>query len=379
MRKIISGLILLLALLSVSCDRFEHSFKPADQVDVEAVLFTPLQTAFNNVTSTDVSAVMAYYDDAYLHNSQQKTDRETWFLSLLSTYSGLSFTVDVQAVQPVSIIDTLSLVTWRLTASDGSKAIVADSTFFGEEIIKRGGSWKLYGNRDACCPPPTYKQRVLIESFTATWCPTCPGVDIQLHQLQEDFPYNLSYVAYHGNDQLDIGNLDVYGYYTANQPSVVFQGTTKIIGYSENNAQFYNQLANQIAVSDAAITLTNLDFSLSGTTLTGSVRLNLLEQGIDSNSLKLKYVIIDKVSDFNYSAQAVPCRNVVIAKGTKSLTGLDLNQPVSFSLPFNNLPASYNNALPSDSYLVIWVQVTPDPFNSNATVYNALEAFIPVK
>jgi thiol-disulfide isomerase/thioredoxin len=374
-----TGLILFLALLGVSCDRFEHSFKPADQVDLEAALFTPLQTAFNEITPTDVSAVMEFYDDAYLHNNQQKADREAWFLSLLSTYPGLSFTVDVQAAQPVSVTDTLSLVTWRLTATDGNKAVVVDSTFFGEEIIKRGGNWKLYGNRDTCCPPPSYKQRVLIESFTATWCPSCPNVDVQLHQLQEDFPYNLSYVAYHGNDPLDIGNLDVYGYYTANQPSVVFQGVTKIIGYNEDNAQFYNQLANQIAVTDAAITLTNLDFSLSGTDLSGTVRLNLLEQGIDANSLRLKYVIIDKVSDFNYSALAVPCRNVVIAKGTKSLSGVDLNQPVSFSLPFNNLPASYNNTLPSDSYLVIWVQVTPDPFNSNATVYNALEAFIPLK
>ncbi|MFO7659856.1 MAG: hypothetical protein R6V77_02985, partial [Candidatus Cloacimonadaceae bacterium] len=187
-----------------------------------------------------------------------------------------------------------------------------------------------------------------------------------------------SYLAYHYNDPLDSGNLDVYSYYSAAQPTVVFQGVSKIEGYQPGNDVFYNQLATQIANTDAKISLTNLDFTIVGNNLNGSVRLNLLDQTLATTGLKLKYAVIDKLSETNYFGSTTPCRNVVLAKGTKSLLATDMDNSVSFSLPLDNLPVAYNNTLPNDSYLVIWVQVTPDPFNNDAMIYNALEAYIPV-
>ncbi len=378
MKKYLGLIIIVIGLFAASCDRFEHTFKLVETLDLQAELFTPLQNAFDGIDSSDASAVMSFYDEDYLHNGQEKSDRESFYLSLLQQYSDLTFNVTLLAQQNITPDDTLTTVNWTLQAINAAKQVVADSTFFGEKIIKRGSSWLLYGNRDYCCPPVTYKQRVVIESFTGVFCPSCPEVDILLHSLQESYPNNLSYLAYHYNDPLDSGNLDVYGYYSAAQPTVVFQGTTKIEGNQPGNAQFYNQLAAQISDTDAKISLTNLDFAVAGTSLNGTVRLNLLDQTLDPAGLKLKYAIIDRVSNVNYFGSTTPCRNVVLAKGTQSLAASDLDNSVSFSLPLTSLPASYNNTLPNDSYLVIWVQVTPDPFNNDATIFNALEAYIPV-
>jgi len=368
MNKLIYCLIMLVALLSASCDRFDHAFKPAAQEDLETRLFEPLQSAFDASDSADVAAVMAFYDDDYLHNSQQKADREAWFLDLLDSYPNIAFNVQFQSVQPFTEEDTLALVTWRLTASDNNKVIVADSTFYGEEIIKRGSNWKLYGNRESCCPPVTFKQRVFIETFTYQTCPNCPIVESYLHELQVQNPYNLSYLEYHLNDPMDIGNQDVYGYYGyPAMPSVVFQGTNRlIIGQDTQFQPVFDQLVAQIAATDSKINLTNLDYVINGQTLSGSIRLDLLDQSLDANTFKLKYAILEKVSSYNNSV-GDPCRNVVLAKGTKSLQGADLAQSVYFNLPFVD-------ALPVDSYLAIWIQVTPDQFDNNAPIYNGIEA-----
>jgi len=380
MQKIILGLVIVLALFATSCDRFEHTFKPAETIDPVEVLFDPLQTAFNTITATDVSEVIAFYDEDYLHNGQQKSDREAFYLSLFQSKSDLNFDIELIATQPMAITDTLSTVTWRLTVTDIASQVVADSTFFGEQIIKSGNTWLLYGNRDYCCPPILYKQRVLIEDFTYITCPNCPVVSGWLHQLQEAYPNKLSYLAYHMSDPLDVGNLDVYSYYDIpSMPTVVFQGETKIIGNNTENETLFNQLANQISDTDSQINLTNLDFVISGQNLSGTVRLNVLNQNLDTTQLKLKYAIIDRESaNYTYLPSGNPCYNVVIAKGTKPLLNADLEQSVSFNLPIDNLPLAYAGNLPIDSYLVIWVQLTPDPFNNNATIYNALEAYIPV-
>jgi len=379
MQRIIYGFILVLALFITSCDRFEHTFEPLVTIDPQEVLFIPLQSAFDSVTVDNITAIMAFYDDDYLHNNQQKADREAFYLSLLQQNDSLSFSVSLLNQPVIAPGDTISTVIWKLLVKDNQNQTVADSTFIGEKIIKRGNSWLLYGNRDTCCPPVTYKQRVFIETFTYRTCPNCPIVENLLHQLQIENPFNLSYLEYHVNDEMEIGNIDVYGYYGYPQmPSVIFQGTNRIIGSNTDNEQIYNQLVNQIAATDSKINLSNPDFIVSGQALSGTIRLTLLDQSVDTTQLKLKYAIIDKESTYFNNYAGDPCRNVVLAKGTKPLQGIDLSQPVYFNLPLNNLPLVYGNNLPIDSYLIIWVQVTPEPFSSNATVFNALETYIPI-
>lgn len=380
MKLYIFVLLVITIMFSTSCDRFKHTFEPAVTQNPEEILFTPLQTAFDAITANDVSAVMVLYDDDYLHNSQQKADREAFFQSMFAKVSDPVFTVSLIASQTIGIDDTLSTTTWQLLVTDSAKQVIADSTFFGEEIIKRGNTWLLYGNRDTCCPPVTFKERIIVEKFTYTTCPNCPDVAEQLHQLQLAYPYSMSYLEYHVANQLNIGNGDVYGYYgNPSMPTVVFNGQSMIIGNNTDNEQIFNQLATQISNADAKISLINLDYVISEQALSGTIRLNVLDQNIDTSTLKLKYAIVDKESaDYTYIPSGYPCRNVVIAKGTKSLLDADLSQAVNFSVPINNLPAVYGGNLPTDSALIIWVQVTPDPFNSNAKIYNALESPINV-
>jgi hypothetical protein len=200
-------------------------------------------------------------------------------------------------------------------------------------------------------------------------------VEALLHDLQVAHPANLSYLEYHLNDPLNCGNDDVYGYYGyPSMPSVVFQGENKIIGNNAENEQIYNQLVNQLQNTDSKIELSYLNYNVVGQTLTGSIRVKINDQTIDSDLLKLKFAIIDKESDTYTNDAGAACRNVVIAKGEKPLLDENLNRLVNFSLPLNHLPNTYHGALPLDANLVIWVQVTPDTFNSNATVYNALES-----
>jgi hypothetical protein len=379
MPKYLITIIIALTLFVAACDRFEHTFQPQVTLEVSQILFNNLQAAFDSIDATDVSEVMHYYAEDYLHNGQEKADREAWFVSLLTTRPDLTFDVNLLNFQDIGVDDTLSEVNWQLKVTDSADQIVADSTFYGEEIIKRNGAWLLYGNRAGCCPPITYKQRVFIETFTYTTCPNCPAVEALLHQLQLAYPYNLSYLEYHLSDPLDVGNLDVYGYYGyPDMPSVIFQGETKIIGNNTSNEQFFNQLAAQIAGTESRLNLANLDYSIVGQTLSGTVRLNVLDETLDTSQLKLKYAIIDKESADYTNFEGIPCANVVLIKGTKSLVGADLGQAVNFSLSLSSLPNAYNGTLPQDSYLVIWAQVTPDPFNNNATVYNALESAITV-
>jgi len=381
MRKTIYILLLLITVCITSCDRFKHTFAPENTVDIDLVLFEPLQTSFETITANDVSAVMAYYADDYLHNSQIKSDREYFFHSLFQKADTLTFQVNLLATQPVGENDTLAVSTWQLIVTNTAKQTLADSTFYDEKLIKRDNTWLLYGNRTECCPPVTYKQRVFIETFTYTTCPNCPVVEALLNQLQIAHPNNLTYLEYHVSDPLDMGNMDVYGYYGyPAMPSVIFQGETKIIGNNEDNEQIFGQIVDQLAATDSKIDLGYLDYSFSGQTLTGSVRLTLNDETLDPAQLKLKYVIIDKETDPDvyHNSQYEACRNVVLAKGTKSLLDADLSQPVNFNLPFSTLPVGYDGALPIDSYLVVWVQVTPDPYNVNATIYNALESPITV-
>lgn len=366
-------ILILMAIFIASCDRFEHTFKPSEITNAESVLFTPLREAFSQISSDDVSAVMDLYDDDYLHNNQSKTEREAFYLSLFEGRQDLNFTVTIIASQNIAVTDTTSLVSWMLQVKDQANNSIADSTFLGEYIIKRGSSWKLYGNRDYCCPPPEYKQRVFIEYFTGKFCPSCPQVATLLHQLQEAYPINLTYLAYHIADPMDIGNTDILTYYgNPPQPSVIFQGENKIIGNNADNEQIFNQLVAQIANTQADLILTNLDYTITNQLLSGTIRVNLLNDLLDSSKLHLKYAIIDKLSDAHtYLPSGTPCYNVVLAKGTKSLNGADLSQTVSFNLPFNS-------NLPIDSYLAIWVQVTPDPFENNAKIFNGIEAYLQV-
>jgi hypothetical protein len=153
-------------------------------------------------------------------------------------------------------------------------------------------------------------------------------------------------------------------------PVTVFQGKQIINGNNPDNDEVYTQLIQNLAAETAKVELTNLQHSTSVNTLSGTVGIELKDQSVITDNLKLKYVIIEKVSNQYTNSAQVPCKNVVIASGNVSLADADLQQPISFNLNFTG-------TLPSDAYLVIWAQELPTDFNNNAFIYQALESYIP--
>jgi len=358
------SLTLLFLLLSVaSCDRYKHTFEPVVPTNYQTELFTPLATAFGTITAADVQPVMAFYTDDYLHNGQTKADRENWFVNLLQNKAVSSF--EVTLLNVVQQSDTLALAKWQFRALDNANQAVADSIFTGDKVVKRGRGWYLKGNQVSCCIVTPHK-RVFIEYFTYRTCTYCPAVEALLDEMQTEHPNDLTYLEYHVNDEMDIGNLGIYGYYGyVNPPVAVFQGMTRIQGANPDNEANFNALYNTISNQDSEINFTNLTYGFNGQVLEGSIRLMVDNQNINLNQCKLKYAILDKESTYN-NAAGLHCRNVVRAKGETSLNGVNPAQPVSFNLPFSV-------TLPADSYLALWVQTMPDPFANNATIYNGIE------
>jgi hypothetical protein len=358
---------LLLLLLVVACDRFEHSFEPEQTSDFQTIMFDPISSALENITATDVNPILSFYDDDYMHNGQTKTSRQTYYQSLFSLVATPSFEVTLLAQEQVN--DTLAVANWRLVVKDNADNVISDSTFIGEQMVSRAKGWKLYGNRDNCCGP-VISQRIFIEEFTYTTCPNCPVVEELLHQLQMTNPNNLTYLEYHINDPISPypANMDIYTYYgNPPFPVVFFQGVTKIAGNNEDNEAVFAQLAQEIAAQQGKVQIANPDYAVLGGQISGNVQVNIVDTNVTQTNLKLKYALIDKVSaDYTNNADE-PCRNSVLVKGEQSLSSADLTQPVTFSMP-------YAGTIPTgDAYLVIWVQDIPAVFTNNAPVYNCIE------
>jgi hypothetical protein len=365
--KYFAYIMLALTVLTVmSCDRFKHTFEPADTIDFEAELFTPLANAFQNITAADASAVMSFYAEDYLHNGQYKSDRETWFLDILTQYPSAVFTAELLQSQAVN--DSLAVTNWQFTALDGSKGIVADSTFLGERLLRRNGSWLLYGNGDDCGCNPVITQRAIIEYFTFKTCPNCPIVEELLDNLYLSYANQMTYLEYHLNDPMAIpANYNLFQYYgLTNMPVTIFQGQTIIYGNNEDNEAVFTQLVQNLSSQPAKIGLTELQHAVVGNNLSGTVRVELKDTEVTQENLRLKYVIMEKVSDIHTNAAGVPCKNVVLASGFTDLSSTDLQQPVSFSMDFSG-------TLPSDAFILVWAQKVPATFDFNATIYHALE------
>jgi len=360
------SLLILLALVFVlaSCTRFDSKFDPPQTIDFGALVFTPLQLAFDDASALDLTGVMSIYDEDYLHNGQIKSARENFFRSMFDETDAPQFTVSLLA----SVVenDTLANTNWRLQIyAPDTRILLADSTFTGERLIKRDGTWKLWGNRISCCNPPA-RQRAVLESFTFVGCPNCPPVEQALHDLQMQYPLDVSYIEYHVGGPFDSNALDVYAYYGyPAMPTVVVQGLNRLIGNSSENLALYQTLVQSIVQANAEVLLTGLSYTYTaGVQLAGSVQVTPVNDGFDTQNLRLKYVIYERERDYGNPPHTY--RNIVIRKGEMDISGSNLSQPLSFSLP-------YQGALPDDAHLLVWVQRQPATFGSNARIYNGLE------
>ena len=215
-----------------------------------------------------------------------------------------------------------------------------------------------------------YGQNVLVELATGLTCVNCPYVEEALHNLKQQYGNRLSYVEYHINDPLDIGNFDIFSYYGMYVlPTSVTQGTQTIIGGSPTSQDDLNALITPILAETPLVQFHDLNTTLEADTLNCSVLLSV-DGSVPLEDLHLKFVLIeDENTNYQNAAHEHPL-NVVIAKSEVSLSQSNFDEPVEFAL-------SGLSYLPDDITLVIWVQTLEDPYNSNTCkVYNVTEKAI---
>ncbi|MDD2229985.1 MAG: hypothetical protein PHY48_11290 [Candidatus Cloacimonetes bacterium] len=362
-------LIVMLALLS-SCDRYEHAYTAPVITDfgaiLEANLFTPMQTAFNQSTASDVSSAMVYYADDYLNFGVSKSEWEQDLLTMLAGVANPIFVVSLSAVNQLN--DTIAQANWRLIISNpANKSVIADSSFVGERLEKINGNWLLKGNQ-MTCEPPVSKQLVIAEYFTYRTCTNCPHAENKLKELQLQYPHNFIYLEHHTSGGLELAGETTAAYYGAYSPPVtVFNGKEKVTQSNAASLAQYQSLVDAYVQQDTPIRYQlSSTPTVNGRDLSGSVLLTPLLT-LDQSNVVLNYVIIEEVSPYsNVSTPDVFLHNVVRAKGSISLNGVNLANPISF-----NLTSTVD--LPEDIRLVIFAQQKPATFQNDATILGGID------
>ena len=359
--KYFSIILILLSLLLVSCDRFEHKFSTAPAEDMNTLFFSPLQGAFNRITASDISAVSDFYKEDYLHNGVNKSERLTWIQSFLNGNSGVTYTISEVSA---SLTDEHNAqANWRLIVSAANtKEVLADSLFMGEKLVKVDAHWLLYGNQ--ACVQVNAKQLVIAEYFTFRTCPSCPPAEAKLQQLQNQYPENFIYLEHHTTMELALPGDQTPAYYSAfSAPVAVFQGMEKVGQSGATSLAQYQAIVDNLVQVDIPVYYTLSDVSINGNEITAQVVL-ASQIELQQADLVLNAVIItDEVEYQNVAGQ--PLHNVVRGKSSKSLAEVDINEAIPITV-------SATGSLPQNFKLIVFAQHKPSSFANSSTIYGGI-------
>jgi len=368
MKKIVYVLLIIVLLGISSCDRFDHSFQPLEQVDFQEELFSPLQEAFNNATPEDLSSVMAFYAEDYKHFGITKSEWETKLHSIISPL--INPVIQVSLITATLQNETNALANWRLTISDDTKTVIADSLYTGERLRKENGKWLLRGNQCGCDPAaPTPK--VIVEYVTNVGCSYCPAVENVLHNLSSQFGEDFIYLTHQLSGPVAFSD-PLYAYYNAfSAPVSIIQGKHKLVGGTQDILDQYTP-----TVQSELDLLSQMDYRVINATveeknISGSVKLTPLSASFNQEELILNLVVIDLVSTA-VNAEGEHLTNVVIGRKRIDISTVDLSDPVDFDMDANII-------IPEDAALVVFAQKTPATFANNATIYSGLQYPLTVK
>ncbi|HQO18394.1 MAG TPA: hypothetical protein PLJ85_04380 [Candidatus Cloacimonas sp.] len=368
MKKIVYVLLIIVLLGISSCDRFDHSFQPLEQVDFQEELFSPLQEAFNNATPEDLSSVMAFYAEDYKHFGITKSEWETKLHSIISPL--INPVIQVSLITATLQNETNALANWRLTISDDTKTVIADSLYTGERLRKENGKWLLRGNQCGCDPSaPT--QKVIVEYVTNVGCSYCPAVEDVLHNLSSQFGDDFIYLTHQLSGPVAFTD-PLYAYYNAfSAPVSIIQGKHKLVGGTQDILDQYTP-----TVQSELDLLSQMDYRVINATveeknISGSVKLTPLSASFNQEELILNLVVIDLVSTA-VNAEGEHLTNVVIGRKRIDISTVDLSDPVDFDMDANII-------IPEDAALVVFAQKTPATFANNATIYSGLQYPLTVK
>jgi hypothetical protein len=125
-------------------------------------------------------------------------------------------------------------------------------------------------------------------------------------------------------------------------------------------------------------TFENIDYTLTSSELNGSVQINLLST-LETEDLQLVAVLMEDYNSDYTNYNGVPHNNIVLKRSSKDLSSEDLSLPVTFQIDdLQDLAAYYQQQLPEDLTLLLWLQTITTPYNEQfCQIYDVLE--IPVQ
>gem|GEM_PF-470475 len=359
--------ILLALVLIASCSRYDNDYVLSN---FNLELLSPLKQALQNATADNISAVMGYYHADYLYSDLRKADREAMYQSVFEITGDKTF--DLELIQAEQTTASQAKINWKLKvlSDPGTReeTVILDITFTNEQVIKEGGMWKFYGNRQSQ-NGQEQNQKVLVESFTATWCTGCPFVEERLDELQQAHPGRIIVLENHYADALDFGSAESYAYYgQTTLPYSVFQGETKVSGSNDTALNQYNINSTYLMNQPARFAIEQKAQAISGQNVTATIRFTCLNPDVFPEQLTLRYSIIGSM-DATVAGTTKTYHNVVLARGSAAMSADDLNTDIPISLSFAHLPGG----LPEDASLVVYLQNYQPSFTNTSTVFNAIQ------
>jgi len=427
MKKYSVLISLMILLIILGCDRFEHDFytPPVAHINSSAnVGYTPLEVAFFDVSDSGSDPIEEWTWDLdgdgipeHIFTPTTNPDSVVFtyinpatYTAILTIDDGRTISTDTTYVEVLDASSPLAdfdydqpdydqlLINFTDTSTPGTNPIVSWEWDFNNDDITDSSdqnptyTFPDYGDFEVSLlvSDGTYEntitktisvigRSVLVELFTGRWCQNCPKAEEALHNLETIYGSRFSYVEYHWNDELETDfAFDLFQYYpnAAGFPFGVINGNAGFIYATPSVEEIQAAVQEVIAPllqQEPQVTYENVQTNLLGTNLTGSVEIAL--NNIPTENLNLVVVLMQDFNAEYPNFHGDPHHNIALKRELVDISAIDLDNPVEFSInDLNIMPDWYNGVLPENISLVLWVQTIELPYNeTTCSVHNVIE------
>jgi thiol-disulfide isomerase/thioredoxin len=357
MKYIILLMVVVMTLLGITaCDRFTRPEKleinSLNEELVATIFNETLTTAVNEITPSDVSAVLNSYTYNYLNDGVTKSDMEARFEAIAGENAKGTLHIEYE------ILDSeKAKIQWVIKNTNN------DIVFFDiDHLAVTDNNFLFLGNDFEATPEN--ETVAFIEVLTATWCPNCPDLEVKVDELQEIYGNDLHFVEYHYSDGLSGDFSAIQNWYSIfSAPTGIVQGTDILIGSEENILNQYNGLIANAVGNNSNITIKNLSYTKTGNLY--HFHMDLANPGqIPTDDLYLRYMFMEDTSSaLNFAGKR--CRNVMLEQSQISLTENDFNDVYS-------IEHLVSQELPVDAKIVVLIQTMPEIHNDQTSTIHAV-------
>jgi thiol-disulfide isomerase/thioredoxin len=354
----------------MACDRFEHKFEPEANSDNYIIDFFNTFADSISTFPENINGIISFYNDDYNNNGVTKSDVENFYnaFTFVNTPLGLEAT----------LIDTTDNfeIQWRLLATELSSGTTYMDTIITDVLLPIEESFIFYGNQ-------ADMRNVIVELFTGQWCSNCPSAEEALHNLRMQYGSRFSYVEYHWDDDLETNfAFDLFQYYpnTAGFPFGVINGNAGFIYTAPSVEEVQTGIETAIIPllqESLSVLLTDIQTNITDTLLTGSVQIEV-DSSISTDNLTLVAVLMEVYNEEYPNHHGDPHHNIALKRITVDISTINQSDTVEFIIDgLDVLPTWYENDLPEDLTLVLWVQTIESEYNQNTcAAYNVIEISI---